>query len=128
MRTTQQPTPSEEVGRAEFNQIYNNLVTKIRNRIEQAELPAIRKKEERLEKLDRVREKDTGDFVTLLKKTLKGGQEEERRLEREFGAVMAKGGRQKKKGCKMLYQSLGEVRRNIEAMEKKSSGRLKKVL
>jgi len=29
---------------------------------------------------------------------------------------MNKRGQSKKKTCKMLYQSLGEVRRNIEAM------------
>ena len=41
---------------------------------------------------------------------------------------MSRGGRTKKKSCKMLYQSLGEVRRNIAAMEKRTKTKGLKVL
>ena len=41
---------------------------------------------------------------------------------------MNRGNKSKKKSCNMLYQSLGEVRRNIQAMEKKNPTKLRKVL
>lgn len=41
---------------------------------------------------------------------------------------MNRGSKSKKKTCNMLYQSLGEVRRNIEAMQKKTKVKIRKVL
>ena len=37
-------------------------------------------------------------------------------------------GKEKKRNCKMLYQSLGEVRKNIVAMQKKNRIKVRKVL
>ena len=114
----------------EFNQIYSKLVTKIKTRIDRAELPAIVKKESREIKEEKVNEKEPGlgEFVAVLKRTLRGGQEEEKKFEKEFGAVMSGGSKARKKGSQMLYQSLGEVRRNIEVMEKKTQAKNRKVL
>ncbi|MCB0369745.1 MAG: hypothetical protein KDD45_09980 [Bdellovibrionales bacterium] len=63
----------------EFNQIYNKLVHNIKSRIDKTELPSISKKEIKEERPERVKEKEgggLGEFLVVLRKTLKGGQEE----------------------------------------------------
>ena len=50
------------------------------------------------------------------------------KLEKEFGAVMGRGNKEKKKSCKMLYQSLGEVRKNIAAIESKNKNKGRRIL
>lgn len=47
-------------------------------------MPTISKKDSREEKIERVKEKEIGfnDFVATLKKTLRGGQEEEKKYEK----------------------------------------------
>lgn len=85
MRKTHKKVTSEENNNLQFNQIYNNLVHKIKNRIDKAELPAIAKKEQKEERVEKCKERQSviiGDFVTILKKTLKGGQEEEKKYEK----------------------------------------------
>jgi hypothetical protein len=105
-------------------------VAKIKNRIDKTELPSICKKEAKDEGIERGKEREGGlnEFVAVLKKTLRGCQEEEKKLEKEFGAVMGRGNKEKKKSCKMLYQSLGEVRKNIAAIESKNKNKGRRML
>jgi len=58
---------------------------------------------------------------------LKSGQDDERKYEKEFTAALNKKTKIKKKQTNLLYQSLVEVRKNIEAMEKKSYKKLRKI-
>ena len=51
MRKAHEKDSSEEQNTAEFNHIYSNLVHKIKNRIDRAELPAINKKEDKGERM-----------------------------------------------------------------------------
>lgn len=67
------------------------------------------------------------DFITSLRRTLRVNQEEEKKYEKEFALAMSKKVRSKKKPNNLLYQSLVEVRKNIEALEKKEK-RTRKVL
>jgi hypothetical protein len=78
---------------------------------------------------EKEKEKDGGitEFISTLRKTLKVNQEEEKKYEKEFAMAMNRKVRAKKQSNNMLYQSLVEVRKNIEAMEKKQR-KSKKIL
>ena len=67
---------------AEFNQIYNNLVAKIRSRVNRPELPAIGKREEPrgdAPKPETGEREGVGDMIAVLRRTLRAGQQEEDR-------------------------------------------------
>jgi hypothetical protein len=112
----------DEFSSVEFNQIYNKLVAKIKNKLEKSELPTISKKDikEERERESIAKEVTVSDFIISLRKTLRCHQEEEKKFEKDFSVAMNKKAKTHKKSTNMLYQSLVQVRRNIEAMEKKT--------
>jgi hypothetical protein len=119
---------------AEFDQIYSKLVAKIKTRLDRSELPAISSRKQSGSSEEKApakpKEVNINEFLSTLRQTLHSHQhhEEERKLEQQFTAVMSKKSKGSKRGTNMLYQSLVEVRRNIQTLERKQHHRSRKLL